>query len=418
MATSVNGANGLNPTLNKPASKQTTFLTLSDQNGLGLPGAALGVDGAKAPAGGAQSTLALDAGTATGTPGGLADAGPPPADGVLRDWGLIDVDLDVPDRPDEPTPHYGDVPVPPVPEPKPEPKPEPPPVKPIEGQTFKSWGDPHEITGDGLKFDNQLLGDFVALRSKSGDFELQKRHEHVSGHSDGVTFNTEAALKTNGNTIHFDSQHNALTINGTKANLADGQTVAMPGGGSVTRNGNNYTITTAQGDSVTFIDQGNYMDIEGKMSASRGDGEIMGSLGRMDADSDASNDLVLPDGTLAKDVQQFLEAWRVGGPGSGTPKLIPGYAEGSADAPTAGSLAANRIMFDALAEVNSESEKRRKQEALAALRASDAAAAAAKAPATGTPGSTPGSSPSPSPTPAPSPAPAATPSPTPVSAGK
>ncbi|MBM3270526.1 MAG: VWD domain-containing protein [Candidatus Sericytochromatia bacterium] len=419
MATTIEGQ-GINPALNKPAAK-TTFLTPLDKATATGTSSALGTDAAKGPAGGAPSGLALEA-SATASAGGLAEAAPP-ADGQLWNWGFVNLDLEVPDRPDIVMPSYGDIPVPPVPEPKPEPqiepiKPEPapePPKQAAQGLTFKSWGDPHEVTGDGLKFDNQLVGDFVALRSKSGDFELQKRHEHVGGQSDGVTFNTEASLKTNGDVIHFDSQTNQLTINGQPANLANGQSVKLPGGATVTRNGGNYTINTAQGDTVTFIDQGQYMDIEGKMSASRKDGEVTGALGAMDADTSTANDLVLPNGDIAKDLASFLEAWRVGASGVSSEKLIPGYAAGSPEAPTAGSLAANRIMFDALSQVDQEAEKRRKEELLRALKASDAAAAVAKAQTNGsTAGSTAGSSGSPSPTPAPSPSPSPTPTATPA----
>lgn len=328
---------------------------------------------------GAQATLGLEA---TNTPGGLPSSGPPDsrefAELITRDWGFVDVALVTPDRPDAVLPSYNPSTTPPIfadPKPKPE---ELPPQKPAEGLTFKSWGDPHEVTGDGHKFDNQMVGDFVAMRSKSGDLELQKRHENVNNQKNGVTFNTEASLKTNGDVIHFDSQSDVLSINGKAANLANGQSITLPGGATVTRNGGNYTINTKQGDSFTFTDQGKYMDIEGKLSTSRADGEVIGSLGRFDADSDASNDLVMPDGTMAKDVNQFLEAWRVGAPNAGTAgKLIPGYAIGDPTGPTVDSLAANKIMADALAAVAAEDEKRQKQ-AAAELLAADQRAAAAK----------------------------------------
>jgi hypothetical protein len=373
----------------KPKAALTTPLTLPGGTG-SLPGATLTGDTASATTGGtgAQATLGLDAAAPAGTPGGLSSSDPPRAGEVLREYGFVDANLKTPDRPEELVPSYPPVSAPPAPEPKPEPKPVPPPKKPEDcppepkanGLTFKSWGDPHEITGDGLKFDNQLVGDFVAMLSKSGDFELQKRHENVGGQNNGVTFNTEASLKTDGDVVHFDSQNNTLSINGQPANLGNGQTVKLPGGGTVTRNGNNYTINTAKGDTVTFIDQGQYMDIEGKLSDKRADGEVIGSLGRFDADTDASNDLVMPDGTLAKDVDSFLQAWRVGAPGTGSSgKLIPGYASGDPSGPTAASVKANRIMLDAMSQMQADDEKRR-QRALEALQRADHKAAAAKTP--------------------------------------
>jgi hypothetical protein len=41
--------------------------------------------------------------------------------------------------------------------------------------TATSNGDVHIRTMDGLYYDFQLVGEFVAMRSKSGDFEIQVR---------------------------------------------------------------------------------------------------------------------------------------------------------------------------------------------------------------------------------------------------
>lgn len=350
---------------------------LKDAAGVPAPS---GPENENVPAGtGAKAGIGLEA---VGTPGGLATAGPPDpkefADLITRQYGLVDANLKTPDRPEELVPSYPPVSTPPAPEPKPEPKPEPcPPEKKAEGLKFKSHGDPHEVSGDGLKFDNQLVGDFIAMKSKSGDLMLQKRHENVGGQNNGVTFNTEASLQTGSDVIHFDSQNNTLTLNGKPTSLANGQTIALPGGGTVTRNGNDYTIKTPQGDRFTFIDQGQYMDIDGELSASRKDGEVIGSLGRFDADSDASNDLVMPDGSVAKDLNQFLEAWRV----PYGQRLIPGIAEGDPNKPDPAALKAQRIMLDSLAQVRAEEEKRRK-EAAAKREAADQTAAAAAKPGT------------------------------------
>lgn len=395
----------------------TTRLTLPGSTGA-LTGAA-GVPEANpggsagpenVPAGqGAKSAIGLEAMDMGPAPGGLATADPPDArqfaDLITRQYGLVDANLKTPDRPEDLVPSYPPVSTPPSPEPPPPPPPEPcPPEKKAEGLKFRSHGDPHEVSGDGLKFDNQLVGDFIAMKSKSGDLMLQKRHEHVHGRNDGVTFNTEASLQTNGDVIHFDSQSNALTVNGKPTVLRNGESMKLPGGGTLTRNGDNYTIKTAQGDTITFLDQGDYMDIEGELSPTRKDGEVLGSLGRFDADSDASNDLVMPDGSLAKDLGEFLEAWRV----PFGQRLIPGVAPG--DTSVAGGAAgfrATRIMDEAL-EKSREEEKKRQAEAKAeAARSADRARAAQSKPNAGAPAAS-GSAGIPSAMPTPTPAPAAT----------
>ena len=179
------------------------------------------------------------------------------------------------------------------------------------GLEFKSWGDPHEVSGDGQKFDNMGVGYFTALKSASGDLMVTKRHEKVPGlGAVGSTVNTEAAAKVGDDVVKYDAKVDKLWINDKEVALKDGQTQNLPGGGKVERHGNKISVTSAKGDVVTFVDQGKYMDLEGKIAASRKDGEVTGSLGRFDADTDASNDLVKADGTKAANANDFIESWK------------------------------------------------------------------------------------------------------------
>jgi hypothetical protein len=191
-----------------------------------------------------------------------------------------------------------------------EPPPPPPPPK-AQGLTFKSWGDPHEVSGDGLKFDNMGLGVFTALKSASGDLRFDKKHESIPGTgADGSTVNTEAAIQFGTDLISYKTANNELLINGKKVELKDKEVFQLPDGGSVTRNGDNYTAVSAKGDSITIQDRGKYLDFEGAISANRADGEVTGSLGRFDADTSSTNDLVKADGTQAKDVNDFINSWK------------------------------------------------------------------------------------------------------------
>ncbi|MEB3203565.1 MAG: hypothetical protein VKP57_02590 [Candidatus Sericytochromatia bacterium] len=175
-----------------------------------------------------------------------------------------------------------------------------------------SWGDPHFVSGDGRKWDNMLLADIVLARSKAGDLEIQSRQEKVAGQSNGVTFNTEAAVRFGKEVIRYDGKSNTLTLDGRKLDLKPGQTVALDGGGFIEKVGNDIRMVSAKGDEVIVKEQGGYIDIHVTLSAGRGDGEVTGGLGRFDADTDAGNDLVMRDGSQTQDVDKFNSEWVVG----------------------------------------------------------------------------------------------------------
>ncbi|MEB3237121.1 MAG: hypothetical protein VKO64_05805 [Candidatus Sericytochromatia bacterium] len=204
----------------------------------------------------------------------------------------------------------------PVIRPEPVPTPQPPRYQTSEikadGLNACSWGDPHFVSGDGRKWDNMLLADIVLARSKAGDLEIQSRQEQVAGQSNGVTFNTEAAVRFGKEVIRYDGKSNTLTLDGRKLDLKPGQTVALDGGGFIEKVGNDIRMVSAKGDEVTIKEMGAYIDIHVTLSAARGDGEVTGGLGRFDADTDAGNDLVMRDGSQTQDVDKFNSEWVVG----------------------------------------------------------------------------------------------------------
>lgn len=205
------------------------------------------------------------------------------------------------------------------------------PAPPIEGEKFRSWGDPHEVTGDGLKFDNYLTGTFVAFQSVSGDLVLQKYQEKDDhGRWAGATLNKAAGIKVGDNTISYDIKGDQLLINGKQVSTKAGATYALEGGGSVTIASNgDITVKSAMGDVITIEKKDGYIDFSGQIAASRPSGSVFGSLGSFDADTDPTNDLRRPDGSIfpitynpkksannhieedQSYVNQFLELWRV-----------------------------------------------------------------------------------------------------------
>ncbi len=222
---------------------------------------------------------------------------------------------------------------PPV-EPEPTPDPAPPAPEPeaptyteqwsdtIGGGTFKSWGDPHEVTGDGLKFDNYKTGTFLAFRSTEGDLELQKRQERLNDKQTGI-YNVAAGLKVGANQITYEAGTNVLTIDGQRRAIKPGDSFTLPDGtrlsigynlgktGEKDESKPSITVTSPKGDRITLLDQGDFMDFEGEISSRRASGSVFGSLGTFDADASQHNDMRMPDGQVTKDVDVFLEAWRL-----------------------------------------------------------------------------------------------------------
>lgn len=178
------------------------------------------------------------------------------------------------------------------------------------GLDFRSWGDPHFVSGDGRKWDNMNIGTVSLFKSDKGDLELQSNQQKVEGLGAlGVTFNVGAALRVGENVVRYDSQADKLFLNDKEIKVEANKALDLPGGGKIERKGANYEITGPKGDLVRFEDKGRYMDISGKLSAQREDGEVTGALGRFDADTNPDNDLVMPDGTMAKSVDEFNNAW-------------------------------------------------------------------------------------------------------------
>ena len=205
------------------------------------------------------------------------------------------------------------------------------PAPPLEGGTFRSHGDPHEVTGDGLKFDNYLTGTFTAFQSASGDLVLQKYQEKDDkGRWAGATLNKAAGLQVGNNTISYDIRGDQLMINGKQVSTKPGSEFKLPDGGSVSVAANgDITVNSAIGDKITIEKRDGYIDFRGEISSSRPSGSVFGSLGSFDADTDPTNDLRRPDGSLfpityepnksannqigenQDYVNQFLELWRV-----------------------------------------------------------------------------------------------------------
>lgn len=190
-------------------------------------------------------------------------------------------------------------------------------------QKFLSVADPHITTADGGKYDNKKSGDFILAKSDSGDLVVQSRQEPIKG-STGV-WQTQGAVKTDGNTVQFDAASKTVTINGKSYPFEAGKDIQLPGGGHVKMSKDKFDtgvpydrleIFTKDGDKINMLNikrnGSQYLDISGTVSSDRDSGSVKGTVGAMDADTSSANDMVMRDGKTTSDLDAMLEDWRVG----------------------------------------------------------------------------------------------------------
>ncbi len=193
------------------------------------------------------------------------------------------------------------------------------------GDTGWITGDPHIRTIDGVSYDFQAAGEFVALRDTGSDLEVQARFVPPPGDSNSVSVMTAAALRSDGDTVMIDvADANPLRINDQVTPLNDGASLTVGNGDQLSRSGTSYLFTDAGANGTvesgdTQISMSVFGNIMMNMDVTVADdlsGRIEGLLG--DADGNGDNDIALADGTpLARPLAhedlygQFRDDWRV-----------------------------------------------------------------------------------------------------------
>lgn len=190
------------------------------------------------------------------------------------------------------------------------------PQEPAKGHTFKAYGDPHVVTGDGLKFDLSLVGEFVGFASKAGDFAVHTRV--APGTVDRLhTFNMAVAVRLGRQVVAYDAVTRQLTLDGRPLRLLPGQERRLSGGALVRALPKGWELVSAQGDRVWLTPAGDHLDFKVVPGPGRADGELVGALGVLDADERPENDLQDRDGRVVApptgpaSEARFLEGWRV-----------------------------------------------------------------------------------------------------------
>jgi hypothetical protein len=190
---------------------------------------------------------------------------------------------------------------------------------PVEGDTASSTGAGYETTGDMLVFKNKKKGAFIATRASDGTFEVQTLRQPIKPGSRKI-YNRAVGVKANveGDRLVYNTRTQLLTLNGSPVEMENPSSLDLPNGGSVEASGSVYTITSEVGDKATLTVVGKIINLEVQAASTREGGDMKGSLGQFDSDTDPTNDLAHPgdvqaasSGEWSTTIKVFLEAWRI-----------------------------------------------------------------------------------------------------------
>lgn len=185
-----------------------------------------------------------------------------------------------------------------------------------------STGDPHITTLDGLHYDFQGHGEFIAAKSTTDNFEVQIRQEDVNKNG-FATLNTAVAVQTGSDKVCVTVKPDRLFINNQPQDLANLTTIALKDGASVRKtNEGSYTVVniyTKTGDLVKVRFHGSYLLDYSLYITENRKSKIEGIVGNYDGNKD--NDVQIKGGKILSGQAQgikfsdlyptFADSWRI-----------------------------------------------------------------------------------------------------------
>ncbi|QLE58148.1 VWD domain-containing protein [Nostoc sp. TCL26-01] len=165
--------------------------------------------------------------------------------------------------------------------------------------TGSSYGDPHIVTLDGFRYSFQTVGEFLLAKSDE-KFMVQTRQAPVPKRE--LSLNTAVAAKIGSDRVGYYAQlagkSPLLRVNGEVVTLQD-ETVKLPDGGLLQKQGTEYTIESSRGEQVVIrpIEVAGLSFVNVTVTVPRNyQNKMTGLLG--DFDSNAKNDLKTRGGKL------------------------------------------------------------------------------------------------------------------------
>jgi len=158
-------------------------------------------------------------------------------------------------------------------------------VRNVANKQGKSYGDPHIITFDKHRYSFQTVGEFILVKHKTCQLEVQVRQIPVNT---SLSLNSAVAMRVGGTRVGLYAQDfpdsdtsTPLRING-KPTVVKGKSLSLSSGGKIYRNGNNYVVEWSTGEKLIARiyqrGQFNYMDISVLVSDSQSN-QVIGLLG-------------------------------------------------------------------------------------------------------------------------------------------
>lgn len=183
---------------------------------------------------------------------------------------------------------------------------------------FPDTGDPHLVTFDGLHYDFQSVGEFILVKSTTGDLEIQVRQQPFNN-SSSVSMNTAVATKIDGQRVAFyGGEKTPLLVDGKPTDIPDNSSISV-GSGSIHRKGKTYRVVLNKAGEQLVVDISNgsnpLLDVNTYLAQGR-EGQIVGLGGNNNGKTD--DDIALRDGTVLSQpitpqvlYGKYEDSWRI-----------------------------------------------------------------------------------------------------------